>query len=466
MNVVDGLLMVTVVVSALWWAFASGHFPRPLAVLSLVSLGLAAVTLVLEGLHWQRVPWQVLATACAAAATLRWWRPAGHSRRWNRVLGRLGLLSGLTLGGVGLLFVGVPLLPRPAGQHLVGSQVFRWTDSHRAEGMTVDPQDRREVVAQAWYPTEVGQGQRVPYFEAQDRLPAFIDIYPSWFFSDFRLVDTHATMSPAVSTERASWPVLLFSPGWGSSREDYSGLCADLASRGYVVVALSHPFESAVSVLASGQIVGQSGNASLFGANAADMSDIRSADSSFVLDQLTDLARLEPTSALAGHLDLTHVGMIGHSLGGATAVQVIGTDARFQVGVNIDGTLPDTLARASLDRPFLWLQSDGKQQDHYLQVRDELMGGLQQGGDVLVVGGSVHQSFTDTQSYFSATGRGMLGDGAKPEAVDAITWETGEVIAAFVAPHLGVPNQQTLPEVLAHRPSIKQEQHIASVRPS
>jgi dienelactone hydrolase len=293
-----------------------------------------------------------------------------------------------------------------------------------------------------------------------------MDIYPSWFFNDFRLVDTHATMSPALSEERATWPVLLFSPGWGMSREDYTGLCADLASRGYVVVALSHPFESAVSVLASGQVVGQSGNASIFGANMVDMSDIRTADSSFVLDQLIELARIEPTSPLAGRLDLQHLGMIGHSLGGATAVQVISTDARFQVGVNIDGVIPASLASVSLDRPFLWLQSDSKPDDQYVQVRDELMGGLRRGGDVIVVGGSVHQSFTDTQSYFSATGRGILGDGARPEAVDDITWESGELISAFVAPHLGVPSPQTVDEVLARWPSIRHEQHIASVLPS
>src|SRR5919205_1980407 len=337
--------MITAFVAAAWWAVARSRLPVALGALSLGALGLAAVTLVAQGLHWQLVPWQLVATACAAAAGLRWWRP-GHSRRWHRVLGRLGLLAGLTVGGVGLLFVGVPVLPRPSGRHLVGSVVFRWTDPRRAEVLTADPQDRREVVAQAWYPTDVREGQRVPYFEAQDRLPAMIDIYPSWFFNDFRQVDTHATMSPVLSHERATWPVLLFSPGWGASREDYTALCADLASRGYVVVALSHPVESAVSVLASGQVVGQSGNASLFGASMADMSDIRAADSSFVLDQLMQLARIEPTSPLAGHLDVQHVGMIGHSLGGATAVQVVSSDARFQVGVNIDGTLPDPLAAA------------------------------------------------------------------------------------------------------------------------
>ena len=149
MSVIDSVLMITAFVAAAWWAVARSRLPVALGVLSLAALGLAAVALVVEGLHWQRVPWQLVAAACAGAAALRWWRP-GHSRRWNRVVGRLGLLAGLTLGVVGLLFVEVPVLPRPAGQHLVGSEVFRWTDPQRAEVLTADPQDRREVVAKSW----------------------------------------------------------------------------------------------------------------------------------------------------------------------------------------------------------------------------------------------------------------------------------------------------------------------------
>src|SRR5919201_867191 len=465
MNVVHGFLMVIAVVGALWWAFARGRFPRALAVLSLVSLGLAAVTVVAQGLHWQLVPWQVLATACAAAATLRWWRP-GHSRRWNRVLGRVGLLTGLALGGASLLFVNVPVLPRPSGPHLVGSVVFRWTDAQRPETFATGAEERRQVVAQAWYPTEM-PGPPVPYFEAQSRLPAYVDPYPAWFYDDFDQVDTHASASPPVSAERSTWPVLVFLPGWGSPREAYSGLCADLASRGYVVVALSHPYESAVSVLADGRVVGTAAGASVLGANMADMTPIRAADSRFVLDQLGRLAQVDPGSPLVGHLDVQHTGIVGHSMGGAAAAQAVAEDPRFLVGVNLDGTLPAVLAGGwHLGAPFLWLQSDGQQQASYVQGRDELMGGLQRGGDVLVVGGSVHQSFTDTQSYFSSTGRRMLGDGARPEAIDDITRETSEVIAAFVGQYLGVPGEPSLDEVLARRPSIKQEQHIASVLPS
>jgi hypothetical protein len=133
--------MVTAFVAAAWWTVARGRQPVALGVLSVVALALAAVSLVTDGVHWQLVPWQLVATDCAAAATLHWWRP-GHSRRWIRALGRVGLVAGVALGGVGLLFVRVPVLPRPAGQHLVGSQVFRWTDPRRAEVLTEDPRDQ------------------------------------------------------------------------------------------------------------------------------------------------------------------------------------------------------------------------------------------------------------------------------------------------------------------------------------
>jgi len=51
-----------------------------------------------------------------------------------------------------------------------------------------------------------GNGPRRPehMFMAQDRLPARIDVYPSWFFNDFRQVDTHATMMPTLGAGRAA----------------------------------------------------------------------------------------------------------------------------------------------------------------------------------------------------------------------------------------------------------------------
>ena len=111
--------------------------------------------------------------------------------------------------------------------------------------------------------------------------------------------------------------------------------------------------------------------------------------------------------------------------------------------------------------PFLWLQSDGAPEARYVQVRDRLLGGLRGGGELLVVGGSSHGSFTDSDSYLSPSGRLLLGEGGSG-ATDAVPTLTGDVIAGFVGPIPGGPGDQDLDHALARHPSIRRERHIAS----
>ncbi|MDP9262242.1 MAG: hypothetical protein M3O89_09740, partial [Actinomycetota bacterium] len=245
----------------------------------------------------------------------------------------------------------------------------------------------------------------------------------------------------------------------------YTALCADLASRGYVVVALSVPYESAVSVLAGGEVVGQTTHPDVMGPPPHPalerLIDIRTADSSFVLDQLSRLAQLEPNSPLAGHLDLRHVGIAGHSLGGATAVQVMAGDTRFKVGVNLDGKLFGAEPDAHLDRPFLWIQSGDTKTAEYVQGRDRFLKGLRDGGALLTVSGSTHMGFTDGPSYLSSLGRSLVG-GATVGSISAadMTATTGDTIAAFVGPALGVKGGRSLNDVLAAHPGIQPEHTI------
>ena len=238
------------------------------------------------------------------------------------------------MGGLALLTALVPSLPEPSGPHHVGSEIFRWTDNARPETLTADPSDHRQVIAQAWYPTDTTKGRAVPYFEAQDKLPSSIAGMPSFMFASFGAVSTHATFGTPVSAAQQAWPVLLFSPGLSVPREMYTALSADLASRGYVVIALSTPYESAPTVLADGRVVGQTAHPDVMGPpphpELERLIDIRAADSSFVLDQLAALRRTAPGSPLAGHLDLRHVGIVGHSLGGATAVQAMAVGPAVQ----------------------------------------------------------------------------------------------------------------------------------------
>jgi len=190
---------------------------------------------------------------------------------------------------------------------------------------------------------------------------------------------------------------------------------------------------------------------------------IRAADSSFALDQLSRLAYIEPSSPLAGHLDLEHVGIAGHSLGGATAVQVMASDPRFKVGVNLDGKLFGKEPEARLDRPFLWIQSGDAKTAEYTQGRDRLLAGLRDSGSLVTVCGSTHMSFTDSPSYLTSLGRRLAGSATVGSiSVAAMTAMTGDTIAAFVGPALGVKGGRSLNDVLAAHPGTRLERRIAA----
>jgi predicted dienelactone hydrolase len=462
---VSTVMIVVALVTGLWWGFARGRRKALLERFSVAALALAVVTLVLEGLRWQLVPWQVLALAVAAAAAFRRWRP-GRSRRWRRVIGRAVLLVGLALGGVVLLTALVPTLPKPSGPHRVGSVIFRWTDNTRPETFTADRSDRRQVIAQAWYPTDAKTGRAVPYFEAQGRLPSSIGGLPSFMFASFGSVATHATAATPVSAAQRTWPVLFFSTGLSVPREQYTALCTDLASRGYVVVALSVPYESGVTVLVDGRVVGQTFHPNVMGPPPHPalerLIDIRVADTRFALDQLSRLAQIVPHSPLAGHLDFRHVGIVGHSIGGATAVQVMASDPRFRVGVDLDGKLFGSEPDSQLERPFLWVQADDTKPAEYTNGRDRFL--AQQGGrgTLLTIRKSMHMSFSDAPSYLTPVGRRLIGATAgigQPSLAD-MTSMTGDAISSFVGPALGVKDAGSLQDVLVLHPDIRLESRI------
>src|SRR5205814_1919842 len=144
-----------------------------------------------------------------------------------------------------------------------------------------DPNDRRNVVAQVWYPAAAGaKGDHPPYIDGLGRLPAMVSVMPGFIMGAYGRVDTHAVEGAPAATGR-SWPVILFSPGYGAPRAGYTGLVTELASRGFAVVTIDHPYESGVVELADGSLATNqpsSGDPTYM----PRQQDIRAADISFV----------------------------------------------------------------------------------------------------------------------------------------------------------------------------------------
>ena len=130
----------------------------------------------------------------------------------------------------------------------------------------------------------------------------------------------------------------------------YTGLTEDLASHGYVVVAIDHPHDAAIVQFPDGHVVIPASQMDIQRAHT-----VRVADTRFVL---TELARLARSGVFAGRLDLGRIGMFGHSLGGAAAASTMLVDRRIRAGADLDGLLFGQVRTSGLSRPFLLMNAE------------------------------------------------------------------------------------------------------------
>jgi len=139
-------------------------------------------------------------------------------------------------------------------------------------------------------------------------------------------------------------PVVLFSPGLGSSRLLYSALAQAVASAGYAVATIDHVYESPVVEFPDGTIV-PGLNSSLLDPTIPGVLDsllsIRIADARFVLTQLGRkdvIQKLVPGATCGFNIKKGSAGFYGHSFGGATAIATLVQDGRFAGAANLDGS--------------------------------------------------------------------------------------------------------------------------------
>ncbi|WP_278264568.1 hypothetical protein [Nocardia sp. AG03] len=404
MSVIDAVLWGSAVV----FAVVLIAFPargRRVAPLVLALLGVGMVMQWAVGGYWHMWPVYLLIVSMLVYVLT----DTAPPRR--RIVARTGLGVLAAVSIIPWVVPPVPSLPAPTGPYAVGSEIFRWVDESRAEPAT-EADDRRNVVVQAWYPTATVSGRQWVYLDGSTDLPARVSGIPGFLLRYYDRIDTHASAQTPVSDARPRWPVVLFSPGYGAPRAFYTGLLTDLASRGFVVLAVDHPYESGVTELADGTIAT---TVEHFPADDPDglrfmteRLDTRTADLRFVLDQLE---HPDAMGLLATHLDTTAITATGHSLGGATALSALSTDPRLQAAANIDGTLYGPLLDRTLDRPVLLIDSDHDETDHsarYLDGNQALLTHLTAPGFRYEITEANHYTFTDAPQFLSTPARFLL----------------------------------------------------------
>ena len=286
-------------------------------------------------------------------------------------------------------------LPAPTGALAVGRVDTLLSDPSRTEDPTRGG-GPRAIRVLAWYPAQAGTGAPAAYVPGLDRIADGLVAsgeLPAPVVAALGAVGTAARQDAAPEVGER-WPVLVLSPGNATNVAFYASLAEELASRGYVVLGVDHPFQvAAVDLGQRGAVFRETSVPGDGGASVAAKIDERVADLAFLLDRLADDAAGLP--GLAGRLDLERLGVLGHSNGGLAAAGLC-ADARVRACANLDGqqlggpfsALPDPAAPT---KPFLFLTKETRL---HAAIRERFEAG---GADTyrVVVPVAAHDAFTD-----------------------------------------------------------------------
>jgi len=240
------------------------------------------------------------------------------------------------------------VLPAPTGPFAVGRVTVEWVDRSRIEPLSPD-HGYRVLMVDIWYPADSSAGAAAPYLDASAFERAIgapgLRRQLGGAYEAVRegRVQTHAVAGAPFSRSIARAPVLAFSPGGGLVREVYAAQIEDLVSHGYVVAAISHPYDAIVTVYSDGHAVVYDAARwptvpSFEGEWNLNQLDWHARDIRFVLDELERADRIQATELpFAGHLDFARIGVLGHSFGGVAAAYACETDRRIIACLNQDG---------------------------------------------------------------------------------------------------------------------------------
>jgi predicted dienelactone hydrolase len=383
---------------------------RWLNFLPAAALAAVLLQLLVEGYRWQMIPLYLLSGGMFIFSLPGLIRPRPFKRRpaWKSgVQVVIGLLL-TSLAAALPLFMPVPHLPAPTGPFKIGTITLDLTDNSRRELYSSDPQAPRRFLVQVWYPAEPTPGAKpAPWMEHADQvapaIAAWIDL-PGFFLDHIRYARSDAYEGAPLVRFSGGYPLLLFSHGWGGFRVQSSFLMQELASHGYVVAALEHPYGSVMTVFPDGQVAYNNPQAMPDGApqDEFEPAAIRlveqwAGDLAYALQVFEGMNENDPQYGFEGQLDLNRVGVFGHSTGGGATVEFCGREPRCIAGVGLDAYLTpvsQTVRQSGLEQPFLFLFSQGWPSEINNRLLDTLLA-RSPNAIYLTLLGTDHYDFSD-----------------------------------------------------------------------
>jgi predicted dienelactone hydrolase len=445
MRLFEILTLVTLLPALLSYFVPRPKRPRWIAYLPGLAVASVLLHVVFEGYRWQMVPAYGM-TALLFLRTVRIILPGtpvrrDPSSRWRRVLSIIGTVVGLLMltitAGLLALFP-VFRMPKPTGPYAVGTRYYYWIDENRPDTISPDPGDYRWVSLQVRYPAALSGNQNPMKYMDAEAVRAFATYVmknpmPYFLWEHLTLVRTHSYLNAPVAQSETPYPLVLFSPSGLMSAS--AALSEELASHGYVVLTIGHPYWEPFYFDAEGGVIPFDGEVEYYkeimreldDPNRASLQDstlraideearlalhrqinqrfpistndlrVRSEDIGFVIDELQKINAGD--GSLAGKLDLARIGVMGFSKGGATAVQFCVTDPRCRAVINMDGFMYADVVDHDLAQPFMLMSSDWEGQPTEKTITSLFYDRAEDSAYRVYIGGTTHPNLGDVSLF-------------------------------------------------------------------
>lgn len=209
--------------------------------------------------------------------------------------------------------------PAQVGVRTVTAEHRNQVDVLRYSEQNPDPRYSRKLTLEVWYPATLaaGQVQHTVYTDVLGSGPNDPKRPNTPFQFNGRATRDAAPAQPAAGTR---YPLVIVSHGYPGSRLQMSYLTENLASKGYVVVAIDHP---------------ESTRADKAGFASTLLN--RRLDDLFVLDTVAAWARPGSGHFLAGVVDADNTALIGYSMGGYGVLNTVGAGVSAAAAAFVPG---------------------------------------------------------------------------------------------------------------------------------
>jgi len=232
-----------------------------------------------------------------------------------------------------------------------------------------------QIMFRAFYPTDL---QSLPSFKSRPCIHASSNEFrkkylnsselvysiPNWMRAVLNLIGfcwIPAAQNARISNFEDKYSIILFSHGFNSSSAFYTELCCELASHGYIVVALEH--DDQVEERTSRHYSKEISELFLTTHMSSRTTDVKNV---MLFLEKMDSGTVSSAVEFRDRLDLSRVSIIAQGIGAATAVEAcIALPGRFSRCVNLDaclGPLSETALNSlgKIETQMLFLNSGTK----------------------------------------------------------------------------------------------------------